>query len=156
MAEQEIELAPDNAEVVIFAGEGKLTKMEVTVCGKKVESQRTTSMEALEVIPPIDLLVGERAATYGKSTGPKKEERNRLLEKWQARWDTAETGRWTHKLIKDLKILMDKERMGIDHSELVLKEQERDRMSSAFIVRNRKIMQNTSWYALDGGSNNTN
>ena len=40
MEEQELELAPEKTEVVIFEERRKLTKMKVTVDGKKVEGQR--------------------------------------------------------------------------------------------------------------------
>mgnify|MGYP005983873845 FL=1 len=40
MEEQELELAPEKTEVVIFEERRKLTKMKVAVDGKKVEGQR--------------------------------------------------------------------------------------------------------------------
>jgi hypothetical protein len=52
-------------------------------------------------IPPIDLLALEREATYNGR--PKEESKSRTLEEWSRRWSASEKGRWTHRLIGDLK-----------------------------------------------------
>lgn len=52
-------------------------------------------------IAPIHLLAEERAVI---STGSSKEEaRAQLMVKWQGEWENADKGRWTHRLIPDLK-----------------------------------------------------
>jgi hypothetical protein len=52
-------------------------------------------------IPPIDLLALERQEIY--SGRPKDDARKRTLDRWQERWCAAPKGRWTHRLIPDLK-----------------------------------------------------
>lgn len=61
-------------------------------------------------LPPLDLLAKEKSEVYVLSkqcTEDKKESgkkvRQSLLDSWQMRWDEADTGRWTHRLISKLK-----------------------------------------------------
>ncbi|KAI8126689.1 putative 115 kDa protein in type-1 retrotransposable element R1DM [Lucilia cuprina] len=83
-----------------------------------ISAYRTVSTSAalvLSGIPPIDLLILEREEIwYGLNTNPdgeysiqhiklvKEDARNNLMTKWQERWQSDETGRWTHKLIPNI------------------------------------------------------
>lgn len=78
-----------------------------------ISGYRTVSAEATLVLastPPIDLLVCERREIYEElkcdsetqKVESKKRARERLMDKWQTRWDSGETGRWTYRLIPKL------------------------------------------------------
>ncbi|KAH8303859.1 hypothetical protein KR059_009498 [Drosophila kikkawai] len=61
----------------------------------------TVSEEAALVVAgsiPIDLLAAERRTGNSGS----RTQRSTTVARWQARWDNASTGRWTHRLIPDL------------------------------------------------------
>lgn len=63
---------------------------------------RTVSTEALQVIagiPPIDLLVEERASCYGRNDEEKATAKDITKDKWQERWTIATNGSWTRRLI---------------------------------------------------------
>ena len=74
---------------------------------------RTISEGAALVLasrPPIDLMIRERREIYEaccENKERKKEEkklaRQRLMERWQTRWDADTSGRWTHRLIPSVK-----------------------------------------------------
>lgn len=86
---------------------------------------RTVSYEAACVVAgmvPIELLVDERTRLYRKrKTGEnggnqslREEEHVKTLATWQLRWNTADKGRWTQRLIPDIASWM--ERHGeVDH-----------------------------------------
>lgn len=64
----------------------------------------TVSHEAAAVvsgIPPLDFLASERTMVYG-GVG-RKIARDMLLEEWERRWEVATCGRWTHRLIGNLR-----------------------------------------------------
>lgn len=71
---------------------------------------RTVSTEAIMVICgsiPVDLLAEERAKLYHnfeptERKNQKANARNATMDLWQARWDAAAVGRWTHTLIPDV------------------------------------------------------
>nr|CAI5864374.1 unnamed protein product [Callosobruchus analis] len=73
---------------------------------------RTVSTKALQVvaaIPPIDLLITERAELYklGRtiSATDRNEARERTLGKWQNIWDeTLDVGQWTKRLIPNIRV----------------------------------------------------
>jgi len=65
---------------------------------------RTTSYDAAAVVssmPPINLLAEERRNIYMGMD--KREAREILLDSWQKAWDASEKGRWTHRLIGDVR-----------------------------------------------------
>jgi hypothetical protein len=67
---------------------------------------RTVSSEAAAVISrtiPMDLMVEERCATFGKNKSEKREEKERTIEKWQHAWSGGTNGAWTRELIPDLR-----------------------------------------------------
>lgn len=78
-----------------------------------VSAYRTVSESAILVLagmPPVDLMAKERKEIHeemrentGEQNKRQTQARQRLLQKWQIRWDTATTGRWTHKLIPTIK-----------------------------------------------------
>jgi len=65
---------------------------------------RTTSYAAAAVVasmPPLAFLAEERRSIYN---GAEKEAtRETLLTKWQQSWESSEKGRWTYRLIKNVK-----------------------------------------------------
>lgn len=77
---------------------------------------RTVSGSAAQIIAgviPIDLLADERQRVYKRrgENAPrivKKEERERTLNTWQTRWDQEPKGRWTAKLISDIRAWMER------------------------------------------------
>lgn len=73
-------------------------------------SYSTVSLQAILVVsgvPPVDLLARERAQNHN-NRGDKDRVKLRmtaraeLLKGWQKRWDEADTGRWTRRLIRDV------------------------------------------------------
>lgn len=75
-------------------------KMSIRVCS----AYRTISTEGVGVIagiPPIDLLAKERYETY--CGVPKRAAHENLLTRWQEKWRNALRGRWTYRLISDIR-----------------------------------------------------
>lgn len=69
-----------------------------------ITAYRTVSKEAVEVIsgmPPSELIAQYRRSMQLAEERQDAEEK--LLRSWQSRWETSEKGRWTHKLIPDIK-----------------------------------------------------
>ncbi|CAH2108659.1 unnamed protein product [Euphydryas editha] len=74
---------------------------------------RTVSEDAVCVIAgmlPIEVLAKERQAIYQRKKSSKlsseevgREERQNSIRRWQELWDTTTKGRWTHRLIPQLK-----------------------------------------------------
>jgi len=88
-----------------------LQRMQRGLCLRVTCAYRTVSSDAAEVIagmPPIDLVVRERQARYEGLD--KAEARRRTIEEWQRRWERSEKGRWTHRLIPDVRVWMAKEK----------------------------------------------
>uniref|UniRef100_A0ABD2WVD7 Reverse transcriptase zinc-binding domain-containing protein n=1 Tax=Trichogramma kaykai TaxID=54128 RepID=A0ABD2WVD7_9HYME len=55
-------------------------------------------------IPSLALLANERSRIYLRRTeDAKKEERLETLRKWQEQWDRSTKGRWTHRLIPNIR-----------------------------------------------------
>ena len=81
----------------------KMARVQRKSALRVIAAYRTVSGDATMVIaatPPVDLLAAEREARYGGEE--RKEAREKLMEKWQRRWNAAKHGRWTHRLIGDL------------------------------------------------------
>lgn len=85
---------------------------------RTIRGYRTISTEAAYLLAgmiPIDILADEMARIYRRKTviagvpersvvkSIKAEERETSLERWQSRWDSSTKGRWTHKLIPDIR-----------------------------------------------------
>ncbi|KAG7196376.1 hypothetical protein KM043_000010 [Ampulex compressa] len=73
---------------------------------------RTVSDMALSVvagIPPVDLLAADRAERYRGERRADEEDRRDVrwtdgtMTEWQCRWDLANEGRWTHRIIPDVR-----------------------------------------------------
>lgn len=96
----------------VWAGAMKMGKAKLNLARvqrrsaiRVVAAYSTISGEAVLAIagiPPIDLLAHERRAIHN-GLAPKLA-KEATLTAWQRRWDDAETGRWTHRLIKDLRL----------------------------------------------------
>ena len=73
---------------------------------------RTVSRDAAQVISgllPIAILAEEQRRIYRhrknrqlEADDSRKRERQKNLQRWQAQWDSSETGRWTHQLIPNI------------------------------------------------------
>ncbi|CAB0043984.1 unnamed protein product [Trichogramma brassicae] len=60
-------------------------------------------------IPPLALLADERARLYGRRReDAKDEERLATLSKWQEAWDRSKKARWTHRLIPNIKVWIER------------------------------------------------
>lgn len=86
-----------------------LERPQRTIALRVAMGYRTVSTQAVLVVAgliPAHLIAMERTNTYnGRKAGSldTAEARNRTLLKWQEEWDSSETGRWTHRLIRDVK-----------------------------------------------------
>lgn len=89
------------------------------LCALRVcSSYRTTSEDAAYVIAgmiPIDILADEAKRIYEAKqinghNGVNIQETERVvsLEKWQSRWDESPKGRWTHKIIPNIKCWLER------------------------------------------------
>lgn len=79
---------------------------------------RTVSVDAAAVIArvlPIDLLLEERKAVFGKTDDEKARERESLLAKWQLRWRESEKGKWTKTLIPEIKPWLERTHGEVDY-----------------------------------------
>ncbi|CAB0028338.1 unnamed protein product [Trichogramma brassicae] len=60
-------------------------------------------------IPPLALLADERARLYGRRReDAKDEERLATLSKWQEAWDRSTKARWTHRLIPNIRVWIER------------------------------------------------
>ncbi|CAB0040440.1 unnamed protein product [Trichogramma brassicae] len=60
-------------------------------------------------IPPLALLADERARLYGRRReDAKDEERLATLSKWQEAWDRSTKARWTHRLILNIRVWIER------------------------------------------------
>ncbi|CAB0042345.1 unnamed protein product [Trichogramma brassicae] len=60
-------------------------------------------------IPPLALLADERAPLYGRRReDAKDEERLATLSKWQEAWDRSKKARWTHRLIPNIRVWIER------------------------------------------------
>ena len=82
----------------------KLARVQRRSAVRVACAYRTVSEEAVLAIaasPPVDLLALERTATYnGEKPSIAKA---RTAAEWQRKWDSAAKGRWTYRVIGDLK-----------------------------------------------------
>lgn len=96
------------------------------ICAMRIVSAYRTISECavlvLASLPPFDLLAGERAeVTAGLKLGTKdktecrRAARQRVLDSWQRRWDEADKGRWTHRLIPNLKPRVERKHGQVDY-----------------------------------------
>ena len=110
-------------------GRGHAEKMDETEACLPTEAKRTEITTAYKTVlekaalvlastPPIDLLALKRSEIYldmkesleviEKEMEIKKRAHERLLEKWQSRWDLEASDRWTHMLIPKLRMWLDR------------------------------------------------
>uniref|UniRef100_A0ABD2WMV6 Reverse transcriptase zinc-binding domain-containing protein n=1 Tax=Trichogramma kaykai TaxID=54128 RepID=A0ABD2WMV6_9HYME len=72
------------------------------ISGRPHVSYETTYV--LASIPSLALLTDERSWTYlRRPEDAKEEERLETLRKWQGQWDRSTKGRWTHRLIPNIR-----------------------------------------------------
>ncbi len=85
-----------------------------------ISAFRTVSSDAAEVLAsmvPIDIQGNEFARLYQlsePSTATKREERTKSITLWQQRWQTSSKGRWTHRLIPDIRPWIDRQHGDLD------------------------------------------
>uniref|UniRef100_A0A2S2QP02 Retrovirus-related Pol polyprotein from type-1 retrotransposable element R1 2 n=1 Tax=Sipha flava TaxID=143950 RepID=A0A2S2QP02_9HEMI len=86
-----------------------LERPQRTIGLRVAMAYRTVSTQAALVVSgliPAYLMAIERTETAnGRKEGnlDTTETRNRTLQKWQEEWDSSDTGRWAHRLIRDVK-----------------------------------------------------
>ena len=76
-----------------------------------ISAYRIVSDKAAGVISgmlPIDIIVNERSRLWHGSSDSRLVVRAESLSEWQRRWDLSVKGRWTHRLIPDLKTWLDR------------------------------------------------
>lgn len=103
--------APIWAERMSQRGMTELAKVQRRIALRVACAYRTTSTDAVLVVTgttPIDLLAIRRKAMYDQRQNLElqntlTETENTIAITWQSRWDNSSKGRWTHKLIKDIK-----------------------------------------------------
>ncbi|CAB0043456.1 unnamed protein product [Trichogramma brassicae] len=67
-------------------------------------------------IPPLALLADERSRLYRRRhEDARAEERQETLRRWQSRWDRSTKGRWTHKLIPNIGLWIDRRHGEVDY-----------------------------------------
>ena len=90
----------------------------------------TTAVLVLASVPPIDLLAQERQETFQlrkkftcisdlheiarTKEAIRKDERHRLVERWQTRWHGEQTGRRTYRLIPELATWLNRKNGEVD------------------------------------------
>ncbi|CAB0042912.1 unnamed protein product, partial [Trichogramma brassicae] len=77
-------------------------------CLRIISRRPHLSLEATYVlasIPPLELLADERTRLYDRrhDDAGRDDERQETLRRWQVQWDQSTKGRWTHRLIPDIK-----------------------------------------------------
>uniref|UniRef100_A0ABD2WEJ2 Reverse transcriptase domain-containing protein n=1 Tax=Trichogramma kaykai TaxID=54128 RepID=A0ABD2WEJ2_9HYME len=81
-------------------------------CLRVIGGRPHVSYEATYVlagIPPLALLADERARLYGRrQEDAKDEERLATLSKWQEAWDRSTKARWTHRLIPNIRVWIER------------------------------------------------
>lgn len=93
-----------------------------------ISGYRTISTSAALVlgsIPPIDLLLTERAEIWerlkieplqeNRVESVKRSARTTLLNKWQESWERDDKGRWTHKLIPNIRTWLERKHGEINY-----------------------------------------
>ncbi|KAL7302690.1 hypothetical protein TKK_0004745 [Trichogramma kaykai] len=70
----------------------------------------------LASIPPLALLADERSRLYRRRhEDARAEERQETLRRWQSRWDRSTKGRWTHRLIPNISLWIDRRHGEVDY-----------------------------------------
>lgn len=104
--------APIWASALVFERNVKtLQRPQRTIALRVAMAYRTVSTQAILVVAgivPAHLLALERQLRYERrfeanKTIVQKEIQDEVYRRWQAEWDAADTGRWTQRLIGDIK-----------------------------------------------------
>lgn len=103
----------------------KLLSVQRRSALRVVSAYRTVAEQAVFVIagiPPIDLVVKERAYIYDQKTRGrtdkadiKNEAKEILYQLWQRRWDEAYGGKWTHMLIPNIRRWTERKHGQVDY-----------------------------------------
>uniref|UniRef100_A0ABD2W8Y3 Reverse transcriptase zinc-binding domain-containing protein n=1 Tax=Trichogramma kaykai TaxID=54128 RepID=A0ABD2W8Y3_9HYME len=88
-------------------------------CLRVISGRPHLSYEATYVlasIPPLALLADERSRLYQRRhEDARAEERQETLRRWQSQWDRSTKGRWTHKLIPNIRLWIDRRHGEVDY-----------------------------------------
>ncbi|CAB0037297.1 unnamed protein product [Trichogramma brassicae] len=88
-------------------------------CLRVIGGRPHVSYEATYVlagIPPLALLADERMRLYGRrQEDAKDEERLATLSKWQEAWDQSTKTRWTHRLISNIRVWIERVKDATKH-----------------------------------------
>ncbi|KAL4082643.1 hypothetical protein QTP88_029704 [Uroleucon formosanum] len=101
-----------------------MARAQRTISLRTIRAYRTVSADATAVLSammPADLIAHERARAHqrieqgcaGGTATIKKEERAISTTSWQKRWDRSTTGRWTHRLLPNVRRWMEKPPMDL-------------------------------------------
>ncbi|CAB0038182.1 unnamed protein product [Trichogramma brassicae] len=90
------------------AGMRRVEAIHRRACLRVISGRPHLSYEATHVIasiPPLALLADERSRLYQRRhEDARTEERRETLRRWQSRWDRSPKGRWTHRLIPNIRL----------------------------------------------------
>ncbi|CAB0045377.1 unnamed protein product, partial [Trichogramma brassicae] len=79
------------------------------VCDRRPAACRYEATYVLAGMLPLALLADERARLYGRRReDAKNEERLATLSKWQEAWDRSKKARWTHRLIPNIRVWIER------------------------------------------------
>ncbi|KAJ8910377.1 hypothetical protein NQ315_012824 [Exocentrus adspersus] len=114
--------APTWAKAVVMRKyKEKLIGCQRKMAMRIISAYRTVSTEAALVIAgtiPMDLMVEERRSIYtaeGDKTEAMKEQRETTIRRWQVRWEGSTKGRWTWRLINDIKSWLNRKQGEVDY-----------------------------------------
>ncbi|CAB0036331.1 unnamed protein product, partial [Trichogramma brassicae] len=92
------------------AGMRRAEAIHRRACLRVISGRPHLSYDATYVlasIPPLALLADERSRLYQRRhEDARAEERQETLRRWQSRWDRSPKGRWTHRLIPNISIIL--------------------------------------------------
>ncbi|CAB0030695.1 unnamed protein product [Trichogramma brassicae] len=101
------------------AGMRRAEAIHRRACLRVISGRPHLSYDATYVlasIPPLALLANERSRLYQRRhEDARAEERQETLRGWQSRWDRSPKGRWTHRLIPNIRSWIERRHGEVDY-----------------------------------------
>uniref|UniRef100_A0ABD2X0I8 Reverse transcriptase domain-containing protein n=1 Tax=Trichogramma kaykai TaxID=54128 RepID=A0ABD2X0I8_9HYME len=101
------------------AGMRRAEAIHRRACLRVISGRPHLSYDATYVlasIPPLALLADERSRLYRRRhEDARAEERQETLRRWQSRWDRSSKGRWTHRLIPNVRSWIERRHGEVDY-----------------------------------------
>uniref|UniRef100_A0ABD2WEA4 Reverse transcriptase zinc-binding domain-containing protein n=1 Tax=Trichogramma kaykai TaxID=54128 RepID=A0ABD2WEA4_9HYME len=101
------------------AGMRRAEAIHRRACLRVISGRPHLSYDATYVlasIPPLALLADERSRLYQRRhEDARAEERQETLRRWQSRWDRSSKGRWTHRLIPNVRSWIERRHGEVDN-----------------------------------------